>query len=268
MKKRLGNLERQLFAYAHMRKTQTLRTGDLCAPLSISPKQERELYSRLSRSGLIAKVRNGLYLVPPKLPLGTKWTPSGALAINTLMDDRKGQYQICGPNAFNQYGFDIQIPVQIYAYNNKISEERTIGTVALTLIKVSDVRLGDTEVTKNDDGSKLVYSSRTRTLLDAVYDWSRFDSLPRGYEWICHDLRQGLTSAKDLVRCALLYGNQGTLRRIGYLLERFGVEQKLLTKLEKKLRSSKSLIRWYPHVRGVGNVNRRWGVIVNGDFVP
>lgn len=43
MKRRLGNLERQLLAYAQLRKVGELRTGDLTRPLSINPKQEREL---------------------------------------------------------------------------------------------------------------------------------------------------------------------------------------------------------------------------------
>ncbi len=127
MKRRLGNLERQLLAYAQLRKVRELRTGDLLKPLGITAKQERELYSRLARAGLIAQVRRGLYLVPRELPLGGAWTPDEALALNTLMSDRAGRYQICGPNAFNRYGFSEQIPNRVYAYNDKLSGERTIG---------------------------------------------------------------------------------------------------------------------------------------------
>ena len=45
MKRRLGNLERQLLAWTQLRKIRELRAGDLVAPLGITPKQERELYS-------------------------------------------------------------------------------------------------------------------------------------------------------------------------------------------------------------------------------
>ncbi len=137
--------------------------------------------SRLSRGGLIARVRQGLYLVPPQLPLGGAWTPGEALALNALMEDRGGRFQICGPNAFNRYGFDNQIPNRIYAYNNRISGKRAIGSVLLMLIKVANDRLGETEEAILG-GERVLYSSRVRTLVDAVYDWSRFNSLPRGYE--------------------------------------------------------------------------------------
>ena len=69
MKRKLGPFETQLFAYVQMRKLRTLATGDLRGPLRISAKQERELLSRLSRSGMIAQVRRGLYLMPERLPL-------------------------------------------------------------------------------------------------------------------------------------------------------------------------------------------------------
>jgi len=46
MARRLGNLERQLLAYAQLRNLREIRTGDLTGPLSISSKQERELLSR------------------------------------------------------------------------------------------------------------------------------------------------------------------------------------------------------------------------------
>jgi hypothetical protein len=42
VKWRLGNLERQLFAYAQLRKVRELRTGDLTKPLGITVKQERQ----------------------------------------------------------------------------------------------------------------------------------------------------------------------------------------------------------------------------------
>src|SRR5437867_65246 len=123
MKRRLGRQETQMLAYLHMRRQRTVHTGGLTGPLRLSPLQERELFRRMARGGLIARVRPGLYLVPPQLPLGGSWSPDEALALNTLIEDRQGHYQVCGPNAFNRYGFDDQIPTRVYAYNDRISGE-------------------------------------------------------------------------------------------------------------------------------------------------
>ncbi len=263
MKKGLGQTETRLFAYVQMRGLKTVRAGELTKPLELSPVQERKLLSRLAKAGLIARVWRGLYLVPPRLPLGGSWSPDEGLALNTLMEDRKAKYQICGPNAFNRYGFVEQVPTRIYAYNNRISGDRKIGSVSLTLIEVADGRLGDTEVVQTSEGSKAVYSSRVRTLLDAVYDWSRFNSLPRAYQWIRNDLKAKQVTPGELVAMTLKYGDIGTIRRMGALLEREGVAKPLLKKLGRALKPTTSLIPWIPTKPKRGTVNRRWGVVVN-----
>jgi predicted transcriptional regulator of viral defense system len=266
MKQRLGRLETQFFAYIQMRRVRTVRLGDLTgSPLGITADQERKLLSRLARADMIARVQRGLYLVPSRLPLGGKWSPDEALALTTLMEERGGRYQICGPNAFNRYGLDEQVPTRVYAYNNRISGERTIGAIALTLIKVDDQRFGDTEKARTTEGLTAVYSSRARTLVDAVYDWSRFGSLPRAYAWIRSELAANRVGAAELVRITLRYSDTGTIRRIGALLEIVGVESKLLRKLEGALKPSTGLIPWIPTQPKRGTISRRWGVVLNGE---
>lgn len=247
-----------------MRGQATVRTGELRKALDLTPLQERNLLSRLARAGWIARVRRGLYLVPRTLPLGGKWSPDDVLALNTFMDDVKGRYQICGPNAFNRYGFDEQVPARVYAYNNRVSGERSIGAVRLTLIKVADERLGATEEVATRNGLRAVYASRARTLVDAVYDWTRFNSLPRGYRWIRSELEKKRVSIPVLLDMTLRYGDIGTLRRMGLLLERAGVDNRLLRRLEKKLPESTGLIPWIPTLPKRGSINRRWGVVENG----
>jgi len=263
MKRTLGRQETQMLAYLQMRKQRSVRAGDLTGPLRLTRLQERELFRRMARGGLIARVRPGFYLVPSQLPLGGSWSPDEALAINTLIEDRQGRYQICGPNAFNRYGFDDQIPTRVYAYNDRISGDRTIGAVALTLIKVATARLGDTEQVPTAEGLNVVYSSRVRTLVDAVYDWSRFNSLPQAFVWIRAEMKAGRVAAPDLVRVTLRYGDVGTIRRIGALLDREGANAALVRKLKRAVKPSTSHIPWIPTRPKRGTVDRRWGVVWN-----
>ena len=253
----------QLLAYLQVRKQRVVRTGEINDPLRLTRAQEGELFRRMARGGLIARVRPGLYLVPAQLPLGGSWSPDEVLALNTLIEDQKGRYQICGPNAFNRYGFDDQVSARVYAYNNRISGERNIGAVALTLIEVADERLGATEEVRTTEGLTALYSSRVRTLVDAVYDWSRFNSLPRAYGWIRAELAAKRVGAADLVKAALRYGDLGTIRRMGVLLERQGTDDRLLRKLDRALNPSTSFIPWIPTRPKRGNVNRRWGIVLN-----
>lgn len=263
MKGSLGRIERQLFAYTQLRGATTVRAGELVRPLRLSASGERNLLSRLTKAGLIARVRRGLYLVPPRLPLGGQWSPDETLAVNALMEELDGRYQICGPNAFNRYGLDEQIPNRVYVYNNRVSGERTIGAVALTLIKVADERLGDTEDVETAEGRAATYASRARTLVDGVYDWSRFNSLPRAFAWIRAELSAKRVAAADLVRVALRYGDTGTIRRIGALLARTGVKVPLLRRMERALGPSSSLIAWDPTKPKRGTADRRWGIVWN-----
>jgi predicted transcriptional regulator of viral defense system len=182
------------------------------------------------------------------------------------MADKGGCYQICGPNAFNRYGFSDQIPNRVYAYNNRLSGERTIGAITLTLIKVADDRLGDTEETTTPDGLVVTYSSRVRTLVDAVYDWTRFNGLPRGYSWIARELAEGRVKAATIVAATLRYGDLGTIRRIGALLARRGVSAMLLRRLDDALTQSTGTIPWIPSKPKRGTLDRRWGVVMNGEI--
>ncbi len=261
----LGRLQAQLFAYVQMRRLQTICTGELVDALGITPQQERELLSRLARRSLIARVRRGLYLVPPRLPPGGKWSPDEFLALTALIEDQGGRYQICGPSAFYRYGWDFQIPNRLYAYNDRISGQRKIGSVAISLIKVSGERLGETEVVETPDGIGAVYSSRARSLVDAVYDWSRFDSLPRGYNWIRAELIRDPMMAEKIVRVALQFANVSALRRLGILLEREGADERLLRKLERGLTPTSAMIPWIPTLPKRGTVDRRWGIVINDE---
>ena len=252
-----------MLAYLQLRKKRTVRTGELTGPLRLTPVQERELFRRMLRGQMIARVRPGLFLVPATLPLGNAWTPFPAQALTALMEDRGGRYQICGLNAFNRYGLDEQIPNRTVAYNDRISGERTIGAVSLILIKVATRRLGSTVVATTADGYREVWASRARTLVDAVYDWARFNSLPRGFRWIRQELRAQRVTAAELVRTALRFGDKATVRRIGWVLDQEGVAAPVLRRLERALPDSSSLIPLNPVRPKRGRADRRWGVVVN-----
>ena len=179
------------------------------------------------------------------------------------MEDRQAAYQICGPAAFHRYGWDEQIPNRLDVYNTAISGDRKIGVSNFRLIKVDSDRLGDTEVFRTPEGVDAVYSSRARSLVDAIYDWSRFGSLPRAFDWIRDELKQDPKIASKIVSAAMQYGNTGAIRRLGKLLEQEGVSERLLKKLDSKITPSSAFIPWSPTRPKQGTVDRRWGVVMN-----
>ena len=260
----LGSLSSNFFAYVQLKRKNIVRTGELSPVLNITGSQERDLLRRLSESGWIVRLKRGVYLIPPRIPAGGKYSPGAALILQKLMEEEDGNYQVCGPTAFNFYGLDDQIPSVTFVYNNRISGSRTIGNLAFQFIKVADLRLGATNAVRTRDGAEVIYSSKPRTLMDAVYDWSRFNSLPRGYDWIRDETKKDPKLTSELVDVTLQYGNQATVRRIGFLLDTLAQTSKIANQLQRQLSDSKALIPWIPARPAKGNVNRRWGVIVNG----
>lgn len=260
----LGNLSSRFFAYIQLKKKDIVRTGEIAPVLGITGSQECDLLRRLSNSGWIVRLKRGVYLVPPRIPAGGKYSPGVALILQKLMGENDGKYQVCGPTAFNFYGLDDQIPSVTYVYNNRISGSRVIGNLAFQFIKIADERLGATNSLSTREGAEVIYSSKARTLMDAVYDWSRFNSLPRGYDWIRQEIKKDFKLASELVDATAQYGNQATARRIGYLLDNFVRTLKIINRLQRKLSDSKSLIAWIPGKPTKGTANRKWGVIING----
>jgi len=264
-KTELGPLEIQFIAYTQMRKKVLVCTGELTDALGINSKQERELLSRMSRKGLIIRLKRGVYLVPPKMPPGGRYGVDEYLILEKLMEVLKGRSQISGPNAFNYYGFSDQVPNRVSVYNNRIYGERKIGGLEFSFIKTDDNRLGGAAVFKTRTGSKGMMASKSRALLDAVYDWPRFNTIPRAYQWIAEEIKNDRSFAKDLVKITVKYANQGTYRRLGYLLENLDVNRSLINRLKRKLRGSKSLFLWVPSRPAKGPVNKEWGLIINAE---
>jgi predicted transcriptional regulator of viral defense system len=260
----LGSLSSRFFAYVQLKNLQIVRTGEIAPILNITGSQERDLFRRLSDSGWILRLKRGVYLVPPRIPAGGKYSPGAALILQKLMEEEQGKYQICGPTAFNFYGLDDQIPSVIYLYNNRISAKRSIGSLAFQFIKVDDERLGAVNAVRTREDMKMIYSSKARTLMDAVYDWSRFNGLPRGYGWIKREIKNEPKLASELIEVTAKYGNMATTRRIGYLLDSLVQNSRTVNRLQRQLSASSALIPWIPGRSAKGAINRKWGIIING----
>lgn len=263
-KDRLGKLEQRFLSYAQLRRQTTIRTGELRSALALTALQEKKVLSRLARAGVITRLRRGVYLFPTRLPAGGVWTPGEYLVLRELMKAwGDGTYQLCGWQVFNRYGFTEQVASRVYAYNNRLYGDRMIGGQAFTFIKVADVRLGGTTVIQTPEGVEAVLPTRARALMDAVYDWSRFSTLPIAYRWIREAVEADRGLADELALMASRYGNQGTMRRIGYVLESLRLRGNWKKRIREALRESTSLIPLVPGKAARGSVNRDWGVIDN-----
>ena len=124
--------------------------------------------------------------------------------------------------------------------------------------------MGSTKRLKTPDDIDAVMVTKTRALVDAVYDWSRYNTLPRAYGWIAETLKKDPFIIENLIGDSLQYGNKGTVKRIGYCLAQLDIADDQLSRMKRQLGSAKSLIPWIPGQAAKGSINKEWGLIVNG----
>lgn len=260
------SLKTKALAWLQMREKEVLYTGELQKVLKITPKQEANLLNYLRRSGILIPLTKGIAIAPLKLPPG-RWSPSPYKILALLMKELDAQYQITGLYAFNRYGLSTQVPVRMMIYNTKLSGTKMIGGLAFDFVRVDATRLGEAEVIEmpKDKDSRVYIGSLPRTLFDAVYDYKRFNTLPRAYEWIAQK-KSDSNLMKKLVEITIQFGNVGTQRRIGFVLSSLGINPALCRKLWRTLPKSSSLIPLIPGENAVGPIDRQWGIIINGKY--
>ena len=262
---RMTPLETKVLAWSQLSKQRTIRTGELRRILSINPKQEEKLLIKMNKSGIIIRLNRGLYLLPGTIPTAP-WSPSEYFLLSILMEELGAKYQVTGLAAFRFHKLSTQIPNQITVYNTKISGFKKIGIVNFNFIKVDDDRIGAYQEIEVKDFSSIRVvniSLLTRAIVDAVYDYKRFATLPEAYSWI-RERAFDEKFLKELVDVTLKFSNITTCRRIGYFLESIKVNPRLINKIYKTLKETSAFIPILPSLVKKGKINKKWGVLING----
>ena len=259
----LGGMASNFFALVQMRRQDVVRSGEMAPVLGLNLVQERNLFRRLTKAGWIVRLQRGLFLVPKVLPAGGRWNPSESTILPAFMKAIQCQYQISGPTAFNRYGFDDQVSNSVFVYNDRLSGPRRIGSTRYAFVRVAGTRIGSIERVKTPEGDELCYSSKERILVDALYDWSRFNGIPRVFEWIRQELKKDSVNATALARVAVRFGNQSTLRRLGWVLEQAKASPVAIRIIKQALRGSNSPVSMVPSKSRKGPIVKAWGVIDN-----
>ena len=265
----LGPMEVQFFAWTQLENKDQVQTGDLVKTMNLSSKQEADLLYNLSSSGFIGKLWRGFYLVPRKIPSRGLWSPSPYLVINKYMENAGAKFHISGQAVFNKYGYMDQLSSWVTVYNNKISKKMYILQYHLDFTKVVSNRLGAVKKTKSYIGDgKFVWakhSSPEQAILDAVYDYKKFGSLPKAYSWVADSLRDKKINSKKLIDITIKYGNTISQKRRGWILDKLKVPKRNINLLQKKVSKAKFLTPLDPKNRK-GPINRKWSVIENVRF--
>jgi predicted transcriptional regulator of viral defense system len=237
-----------------------LTQKDVTEKLNLEPQQVFRLFTRLHTQGRIQQLQRGLYMLPGRLPPGKLWKPSPYEALVAYTEYFKIQWQITGLAAFAHHGFSTQIAQNISVYNDSFSGEKELAGNQFYFIKVPKNRLGNAIKIPILGEMNIYFSSHYRSIFDAIFEASRFNTLPEAYVWLA-TLMPNEKALEEIIYCCLHYGNNTTTARVGYFLEKIGIEVEKLYKhfCSKK---SKAFILFVPGARS-GTVNKKWNIIEN-----
>lgn len=113
------------------RGTDSLWTLDDFSDLSAQP--TAKALSRLSKSGLIVRIRKGLYYYPKQTALGPS-RPDLSLLISKVMGRRKHVQVFSGGTAsFHRLGLTTQVPAQYTLLSNQASRKTQVGNVTVRI---------------------------------------------------------------------------------------------------------------------------------------
>lgn len=258
----LGLLGTQCFAWMQRHAARMIKVGDLQKPLNINGEQEKTLLKRLNQQGYILRLQNGIYMTPKTLPAG-KWQPNEYQIIAQYMAIHQAAYRITGLAAFNTHGFSTQIPNRWVVYNNRISRTKTFGQTTVQFVK-KKTKYARSYTREHIPGSDLKIHMTTLevTIIDAINDWKRFQTLPQAFSWLERYCKDAIFLKKFMPLVTIL-ANQRSIRCIGFLLERLGVDSKQLEPLCQKLRPIKSYIPLIPDQPITDKINKKWSIIEN-----
>jgi predicted transcriptional regulator of viral defense system len=254
----------QLIAYG-IKKSQgkpwaILSTEEIMQTLGLSLAQTTKLFTRLHSQNRIQKIKRGLYIVPGRFPpLGKIWKPSPYEVLCSYMNWLGASWQITGLAAFTRYSFSTQVPQVITVCNDKLSGKMEIGGNSFVFIKIPKKKIGNNNAYTIIGALQIPFSSKARTIFDAVYFSNIFGTLPAAYTWIAL-IAKNKDDIKELIECCNLYGNKQTIARIGFFLEKMNIDTSLI-KIEKE-KITETLFPLIPGTRR-GPINRHWGIIEN-----
>ncbi len=237
-----------------------LSTKEVMQNLELTSLQTTKLFARLHSQNRIQKLKKGLYIVPGRFPpLGKIWKPSHYEVLWAYMNWLGASWQITGLAAFTRYSFSTQIPQIITVFNNKLSGKMEIGGNSFIFMKLPLDKIGNINLFPMTGEINIPFSSKARTIFDAIYFSNKFGTLPIAYTWIAK-IAKSKEDINELIECCNLYGNKQTIARIGFFLEKINIDTSLI-KFEKQ-KETDTLFPLIPGTRS-GKINRHWGVIEN-----
>lgn len=255
---RLGPKETEVVARLSYEKT-TVITKEQLEKLFGKSVLVRQIIYQFKKKGILKPITRGVYYYSP-LEAG----PAGAQINEFLIPPilfPKGNYYVGYSNMYNYYGFTDQLFQTFYVLNTSRQRERTICGIPFKLVKISPKRIYGLENIKIS-GSQVIVSDRERTLVDLICFPDPVGGLKKGFEILEEEVSSGKSDIKKLIEYAVSFPAVSTRKRIGFVLDKCGISEKILAPLEKSVKNT-SLITLCGSKSRKGTIDNKWKVIID-----
>lgn len=224
------------------------------------PKKAKEkILFRLNRQGIFKKIKKGVYLYS-HLESGPAGSNINEFLIPSVLFP-KGNYYIGYSTMYNYYGFTDQLFQVIYILNTSLQREKIIGGIRFKMVKISSKRMYGLEKIRIR-GTEVTVSDRERTLVDLIYFPEPVGGLKKAFEILKEQVKLKKADTRRLVKYALKFPDIATVKRIGFILENTGVNDKEIAPVLKIIKKT-SLINLYSAKSRKGKINKKWMLIEN-----
>lgn len=257
--KTLGPRSAQLLTELHEQRRTTFTLSDVKAITNLSASSARNLVHKAQQRGLVTRLKPGLYnLVPFELGRATEHIESPYLIAREVAGN--ASYFLSHGTALELHRMVTQPNFTIHVSCTRRIRRQTIGGYEYRFILVTETQMFGMAkhwVTKEQS---VMISDMERTIIDSL----RRPDLAGGIADIAKGLwmKRDSLNAKRLIDYALRLEVGAVLRRLGYLLERYGMaDETTLQPLRNKL--SATYQRLDPVLPQEGTFLSRWRLRLN-----
>ncbi|MCD4782005.1 MAG: hypothetical protein K8S27_15880 [Candidatus Omnitrophica bacterium] len=257
--KMLGPKETEVVSRLSYEKASVVTTDDFDRYFKFSPETRKQIIFRLKRKGVLTAVKKGVYIFSP-LESGPLGRNINEFEIVSLLFP-KGNYYIGYATMYNYHGFTEQIFQTMYILNTTRQGERVIANMRFKMIRIPAKRMYGLEKVKIGN-SDVMISDRERTLVDLIYFPKSVGGIKKAFEILKDEIHSKKTDIRKFVKYVSLFSDAATKKRIGYILDKEGTDEKILKPLFNNINND-SFVNLYKAKSRKGRINKKWGLIEN-----
>ncbi len=257
--KYLGPKETEVIARLSYEKVSLITKEQFDRWFKFNQALRKQVIFRLKKKGILTAIKRGVYFYSP-LESGPAGSNINEFLIPSIFFP-KGNYYVGYATMYNYYGFTDQLFQVMYILNTSLQKAKAIGSMRFKMVKISPKRMYGLEKIRVKDAG-VVVSDRERTLVDLIYFPEPVGGMKRAFEILKEQIKSRKTDTAKLIKYALKFPDTSTVKRIGFILEKAGLNGRKLMPLLKAAKKT-SLINLYPSKSRKGKINRKWMVIEN-----